>query len=355
MGSRSASGLAVSLLLLAWANPGWAGQQESDSAPEPSAASAALEAVPAGAVAVFPFGPAPGLEAEARSIAELVGLRIAWRPGARVTGPAQVVETLGDGIKRFAGCAQGVCAVEIAEALTVRYVVGGRVDRFGESYVISASVSDASAGGRPIARIREIAAEVVDFPYACDRVGDAISDALGLEKASFLELAFGPPAPPTAHLNLKFGNTIAALEGFSFSTFTLRFDFEADYYLRPYLLAWLETGIAVGRVASEGESSKGAFSLVPVTLGLKYVLFHQYEVRPYAGLGLGLGLIGDLVEAEQRKVSLHFNGLVGLAYVPWRRVGFNLEASLNFDELRISGGSSLLLGFNLNFGTLFLF
>lgn len=362
MKSRRASRLAWLLAVFAWAGPSQAGEPVPVASPAsevvpaaPAAPNAQVPSEPREAVAVFTFAAPAGLGGEARSVAELVGLRIAWRPKARVRGPGQVVEALGNGIGRFEGCTQGVCAVEIAEALAVRYLVRGRVDRFGEHYVLTASVSDAGAGGRPIAQVRETAAEEVDFPYAADRVGDALADALGLEKATFLEQAFAPPAPPTAHLNLKFGNTVAALDGFSFSAFTLRFDFEADYYLRPYLLTWIEAGIAVGRAASDGESSKGSFSLVPVTLGLKYVLFHQYEVRPYAGLGLGLGLIADLVEPEERKVSLHFNGLMGLAYVPWRHLGFNLEASIAFDELRMSGGSSLLLGFNVNFGTLILF
>ena len=295
----------------------------------------------------------PELQTEALSVAALIGQRIAQRPDAHVIGPENAWGTLREKAERLRDCLRPECVVEVGQALETRYVVQGRLDKFGKEFLLTASIADARTG-EGIARVREPAPEEIDFPWAADRVGDQLADAVGLKESRIFDVTLEGSDDPVAHLNLKLGNTIAALKGFNIDTFTLRFDLEVDYYLRRYLLVYLEAGLAVGRASEEGEP-KGTFSLVPVTFGLKYVLFHQREIRPYTGLGLGLGLIADLVEPEERELSLHFHGLMGVAYVPWRNLGFNLEASMNFNEMRVSGGSSLLFAFNLNFGVITIF
>ena len=239
-------------------------------------------------------------------------------------------------------------------------------------------------------RLRTELPEERELAFAADRLADALGDALGTEPLSAFDIFLRPPEAPRFHLNLKLGNTLAALDGFDFSAFTLRFDLEFDYYLRPYLLAFLEVGLAIGNAkdksagagASEGggaatdlasgtdsdsdgddpaaeplatSAGKGSFSLVPVKIGLKYNPLHQYSVRPYVGAGIGLGILSDLVEADSREVTLSLSGILGVAWVPFNHLGFNFETSLNFDELRISGGSNVLFGFSINFGVLALF
>ncbi len=232
-------------------------------------------------------------------------------------------------------------------------------------------------------RLRTELGEERDVPFAAERLAQALGDALGAEPPSAFDAFLAPPQAPRLHVNVKLGNTLAALDGFDISAFTLRFDIEIDYYIRPYLQAFLEAGLAIGNAqddragdsaedvgageegadpAAEGEgevdgqrAGKGSFSLVPVKIGLKYSPLHQYSVRPYIGAGIGLGILSDLVEAESREITLSLSGILGVAWVPLNHLGFNFETSFNFDELRISGGSNVLFGFSVNFGILVLF
>ena len=227
-------------------------------------------------------------------------------------------------------------------------------------------------------RLRTRLDEPREVTFAAEELANALGDALGTERPSAFDFFLQPLDAPFLHLNVKLGNTLAALDGFDFSAFTLRFDLEVDYYLRPYLLAFLEVGLAIGNAensddaatdesASANESedgnsageahekNKGSFSLVPVKIGLKYNPLHQYSVRPYIGAAIGLGILSDLVEAESREITLSLSGILGVAWVPFNQLGFNFETSFNFDELRISGGSNVLFGFSINFGVLILF
>lgn len=232
-------------------------------------------------------------------------------------------------------------------------------------------------------RLRAEFDEARDLDFTAERIGDALGDALGTDRPSVFEVFLRPPEAPIVHVNIKLGNTLAALDGFDFSAFTLRFDVEADYYLRPYLMAFLEAGLAIGNAENTGaedvaddegageatpddsgddevtgdeeSAGRGSFSFVPVKIGLKYNPLYQYSVRPYIGAGIGLGILSDLVEAESREITLSFSGILGVAWVPFNHLGFNFETSFNFDELRISGGSNVLFGFSVNFGVLILY
>ncbi len=237
--------------------------------------------------------------------------------------------------------------------------------------------------------------EAQEIPFVASRFAESLGDAMGTEPPSLFDVFLKPPEPPGFHVNLKLGNTLTTLKGFDFSAFNLRFDLEFDYYLRPYLMAFLEIGLTIGNSAAkssskssdsgdtsegddgeeggdaESESSeggseeeatasdsgrkKGSFSLVPVKLGLKFNPLYQYQFRPYVGLGLGLGILSDLVEANSREITLSISGIVGIAWVPLNHLGFNLETSLNFDELRVESGSSLLFSFTIDFGIMVLF
>lgn len=239
-------------------------------------------------------------------------------------------------------------------------------------------------------RLRTTFDESTDIPFAAERLAQGLGDAMGTEAPSVFDVFLMPPEPPTFHVNLKLGNTLSSLEGIDFSAFTLRFDLEFDYYIRPYLTAFIEVGFAIGNASDKrtksgesaeegGEASEdalagssedgtsqaaeeedaegrsGSFSMVPVNFGLKFNPLYQYALRPYVGMGIGLGILSDLVTADERELTLSFSGILGVAWVPFNHLGFNLETSLNFDELRVEGGSNLLFGFSINFGMLFLF
>jgi hypothetical protein len=234
-------------------------------------------------------------------------------------------------------------------------VLQGRLDRFGRHYVLTAVLADA-ASAEAVARLREDSEAEDELLAAADRLGDRVAQALGVGPNSPAPAAFtgsAPgPAPDRFHLNFKFGHNVQEMKGFSFDAFALNFEIEGAYYLRPFLLAWLEAGLKLGR--GESDDGKSNFRLVPVAAGLKYVLRPHATLRPYAGLGFGLGVLSQLVEAE-RRVGLHYTGVLGLSWLPWRRVGFNIETSVNFDDLWITQGSTVLFTYSTNFGVLALF
>ncbi|MFN7135776.1 MAG: outer membrane beta-barrel protein, partial [Myxococcales bacterium] len=162
------------------------------------------------------------------------------------------------------------------------------------------------------------------------------------------------PYPSDFHFNFKLGNMLPALQ--DFSRLALRLDIEGDYYIKPFLTAFVEAGLVIGRSEATAQRSGGTFSLVPVSAGLKYVFRSDQHVRPYAGLGLGLGILAALVDAPSNdRIGLKFNGLAGVAWLPWRRVGFNAEVSADLAGLTVNQGSNLFFGFNTNFGVLVLF
>ena len=290
------------------------------------------------------------LEEKARSVGVLVATRLSFKPDLRVTTSEQVKAMLGlEKQRALLGCGESGCLTEISGALGVRYLLQGRLDRYGKKFVLSAGLYD-TRSGLALARRLEDADSEEDLPLAADRLAAAI--ATDLEPAKGKTKAF----EPDFHLNVKLGNTVPALSGFKFSAFNLRIDLEGDYYIRPFLLAFLEAGIVLARTQAESGGEGTNFSLVPVDLGLKYLFRHDKSVRPYAGLGLGLGIVAAFVDpASNGKLGLNLNGLVGVAWLPWQTFGFNVETSINLGNLAVTEGTKLLFGFNTNFGVLILF
>lgn len=305
----------------------------------------------------------PDSQEKARSLGTLVAYRLAERPGVKVTSADQVRAILGlERQKALLGCSDGSCLAEISGALGVRYVLQGRLDKFGKTLVLTAAVLD-TRNAQALRRMRQDIVSDDDLPRAVDLIADAAADSIGLPPVarSALGTASGnePTVPfaPDFHLNVKLGNTLPALAGFSFKGFTLRMDLEGDYYIRPFLLGYLEAGLVLGRTAQKSDDMQGSsFSLVPVSAGIKYLFRHDQTVRPYAGMGLGLGVVAAFVDPQSAgRLGLNVNGLVGLGYFPFRTVGFNLEASLNLASLGVTEGTKVFFGFNTNFGVLVLF
>ena len=113
---------------------------------------------------------------------------------------------------------------------------------------------------------------------------------------------------------------------------------------------FLGASVALAR-SSTGET----LQFIPVLLGAKHYFLPGSAWQPYAGGGLGLGfLAGKLTGQQSTSTSFTVTGVGGVAYLPWRHVGFNAEASANLSGLNISG-SGLLIAFNLDAGVLFLF
>jgi hypothetical protein len=138
--------------------------------------------------------------------------------------------------------------------------------------------------------------------------------------------------------------------------FNVRFDLEGDYYFSPQWQAFAQAGVVVGTASdSTGAQPSGSksFSLFQPFAGAKYTFRALKRLRPYASLGLGLSLLNKLFQ-KTSTAGVTTQGVFGLAWVPARHVGLNLEASVNLAGIS-SDGSGVYFGFNTNFGVLALF
>src|SRR5690606_32656601 len=107
-------------------------------------------------LAVFEFESSEKSVAEkAEALGVLVATRISQRPNVRVIGVDQVKAALGlERQKMLLGCSDSSCMAEIAGALGVRYILQGRLDRFGRKYVVTGVVLDAR-NAQSLVRLRE--------------------------------------------------------------------------------------------------------------------------------------------------------------------------------------------------------
>ncbi len=154
-------------------------------------------------------------------------------------------------------------------------------------------------------------------------------------------------------LALKFGSTIPALTGTSLklSSLNLRFDFEADYQATQTFWPFVDASLLLGH-NDQGQS----LQLVPVLLGAKYVFRPGAELRPYAGLGVGLGfLTGSILSDSSQTTSFAVYGVGGVHYLPWTHVGFLVEGSLNLSGIQLSAQTGVLFAFSFNFGVFVVF
>src|SRR5438309_1274461 len=101
---------------------------------------------PRGGIAVMELAAPTDFADKAKGLSSVIATRLAGHPGAKVIGFDEVRATLGlEKTRQQLGCAEESCLAEISGALGVRYVVHGRVDRFGDTLLLNAFVFDSIA------------------------------------------------------------------------------------------------------------------------------------------------------------------------------------------------------------------
>ena len=320
------------------------------------------------AIAVTEFQAEAADRDRAKGLSGVVAARLASFH-ARVVGLDEIRAALDfEKQKQLAGCAGDSCLAEISGALGVRYLVHGRLDRFGKSALLNAFVFD-SRTARGVLRWSQRVDDDAQLVAEAEKFALQAAAALGLEQPQAVpasaRLPFGavagepmpaPPLVPDFHLNLKLGNTISSLHGASLSTFNVRFDLEGDYYFNPRWQAFVQVGVVVGSAsdttpgATTGEKS---FALIPAFAGAKYTFRALQSLRPYLGAGVGLSLINKIFQ-KTSTAGVTTEAVVGLAWIPTSHFGFNLEVGVNLAGVS-SDGSGVYFGFTNNFGVLALF
>lgn len=124
----------------------------------PPAAATNLPPPPAVRLAVVPLDAPADLALLGRSLADAVAQEVARPAGFDVLGPAAVQEKLGpDGAKRVSHCGESAgCLAEPGRRLGVAYVVGGFVERAGDSYRFALVLVDVRTGAAKARAVREV-------------------------------------------------------------------------------------------------------------------------------------------------------------------------------------------------------
>ena len=315
----------------------------------PALAPAAEAPPPPVVVAAFDFVTSdPDGAAKARTVGVLVVTRLAQRPRIRIVGEDLVRSSIE--LTRARALAAGEADPGAAlPRFDARVGLRGTFERFGGRRVLTAVTFDPQTA-RDLNRFRVDAPSEDDLPAAADRLGDQIAESLGLSPAEAdAELVSGQHliGGPTVLLNLKLGSTLAGLKGFSVDAFTLRFDLEGEVVLTRWLHGYVEIGILIGRAKNDATQAEGTFSLIPAGTGFKFVFRSDAELRPFIGLGFGLGFFAALLDTN-KQAAFRGDLTTGVNWMPWERVGL-------IAELRAELDTGLTYGFSANFGLTFAF
>src|SRR5207244_8198904 len=73
--------------------------------------------------------------------------------------------------KQLIGCSDESCLAELSDALGARYIVTGRLDRFGNRYVLVGGLYDSATSAAPAQSRREVT-DPERLPAALDEVAD---------------------------------------------------------------------------------------------------------------------------------------------------------------------------------------
>lgn len=318
-------------------------------------------------IAVTEFQAEAGDRDRAKGLSGVVATRLASFH-ARVVGIDEIKTALDfEKQKQLAGCEGDSCLAEISGALGVRYLVHGRLDRFGKSSLLNGFVFD-SRNAKSVLRWSQRVDDDALLVGEAEKFAVQAAAALGLEQPKAVnasaqvpmgavagEVTPPPPLVPDFHVNVKLGNTVASLHGATLSTFNLRFDIEGDYYFNPHWQAFMQVGVVIGSATDDTGATSGekTFTLVPAFLGAKYTFRPLQSWRPYLGAGIGFGLINKLFQRTET-AGVNSEVLLGLAWVPAQHFGLNFEAGVNLASVSSDGGG-LYFGFTTNFGVLALF
>jgi TolB-like protein len=270
---------------------------------------------------------APGIES-------LLASRIAESPQLKVLTQRDIEAILGAERQRQLlgkeACTQNACLEELSHLTGARYMITGRLDRFGDKYLVTVSLLD-TAKGRSLAKPRAEASSPEELPQIADAMGEQLLAALvPTGKTSPGRPLFGSAEDTPGGglvLGLRINNTfidnLAALNPGA--------DLELGYHFHPEWIAFLQVGITFVRKSEDGTTSR--LNVLPSVLGARHYYRMQHAFRPYWGLGLGVQLsFGQFGIFKSTGPLPTVIGFFGAEYVIANKVGFHLEAGTNLAQ-----------------------
>lgn len=274
-------------------------------------------------------------EQSAPGIASLIASRLAESPKLKVLTQADVQTMLSTERQRqllgSASCStKGPCLEELSNAIGARYVVTGRLDQFGDKYLLTVSLLDTFTG-RSLARPSAEASSSEDLLLVANAIGDQLLAELapeGKTRSSQPLLGSAKETPGGGlvlglRINNSFISNIQALNPGG--------DIELGYAFHPEWVGFVQVGITFIR-DGEGTDSSGV-RVLPSVLGARHYYRLEHAFRPYWGLGLGVQLAFGQFGIFQNTGPLPtVIGFFGAEYIIADRVGLQLELGTNLAQ-----------------------
>ncbi|MBU8897845.1 hypothetical protein DRW03_07070 [Corallococcus sp. H22C18031201] len=298
-------------------------------------ATSAPEAAQALTVAMLPLDANPAAHDVAPGITSLVASRLAESPRLRVVGQRDIQavldaerqrQLLGDACKEGSGCLQ-----ELSSLVGARYVITGRIDRFGSQFLLTTSLMD-TVSGSSLAKPRAEASDTAALLRMAEAVADELSAALlnpnGPPVVARPLLGGSPSAPGGGMtLGLRINNSFID----KLASLNPGVDLELGYWFHPEWQGFLQVGFSL--VRSNGEGREGRINILPSVLGARH--YHRLEssLRPYWGFGLGVQLsFGDFGIFQNTGPLPTVVGFLGAEYLIAGHVGLQLELGTNLAQ-----------------------
>lgn len=300
-------------------------------------------------VAVLTFDSNPSGSDSAPGVTALIASRLAESPRLRVLSQRDLDMGLDAERQRqlldLKSCDSGACLQALASLTGARYVITGRLDRFGDQYLLTANLVD-TLGGRSIARPRAEAPTADTLLRTTGAVADALLAALVSPEDSVSARPLLDGARKMGGggylLGLRINNNFID----NLATLNPGVDVEVGYWFHPEWVGFAQVGFTY--VRSNEEGARGGLNVLPSLVGARHYHNVAKSLRPYWGFGLGLQLsFGDFGIFRSTGPLPTIVGFGGLEYLVAGHVGFQLEAGTNIAQA-VMGLAESKLGDGLN-------
>ncbi|NOK33808.1 hypothetical protein HMI49_11420 [Corallococcus exercitus] len=302
--------------------------------PSPELASAEATATPL-TVAVLPLEANAAGKDAAEGITSLIAGRLAESPLLRVLTQRELQARINPERQRqlLGGtpCEKGDCVEALSSLTGARYVLTGRLDRFGGQYLLTASLVD-TQDGRTIARPRAEASEDGELLRTVVAVSDELSVALESpgEAVPARPLLGGGAVVSSPGggltMGLRFNNSFID----KLSSLNPGLDLEVGYWFHPEWQGFVQVGFTLVRA---GGTDEGKVNVLPSIVGARHYHRLDTSLRPYWGFGLGVQLaFGDYGIFQNTGPLPSVVGFVGLEYLLVGHVAFQLELGTNIAQ-----------------------
>lgn len=315
----------------------------------PAAPPAPAAAPPAGASATAKPEKAQGLptvavlsleanksaQDSAPAIASLIASHLAESPKLKVLTQRDIETMLSTERQRqllgSGTCsAQGSCLEELSNVVGARYVVTGRLDQFGDKFLLTVTLLD-TFSGRSLARPRAEASSAEELLQVAEAVGDQLLARLAPEgKTSEAQPLLGSAKETPGGgfvLGLRINNSFIS----DLATLNPGGDLELGYAFHPEWVGFLQVGISFVRTGGDGPA--GRLKVLPSVLGARHYYRLEHSLRPYWGLGLGVQLsFGEFGIFQSTGPLPTVIGFLGAEYFIAGKVGIHVEAGTNLAQ-----------------------